>query len=191
MVSIFQRISNRTICMRKIEKCHSCHLHTKRLMPPSNFLYAEKNFFLGLKKTSGKQAFRKKGQLPGGNFSFWASKFLEFYSVFAICRMRSTRRLLHFHQVLQCFRITRQKNFSPRHRLRLKKTSEKPVFLRKKQLPGETFSAWASGRNLIWLDRGLALQGRKEGLEDLAWDPSRLLCVPSTIHREASVRFEP
>ena len=55
MVSIFQRISNRTICMRKIEKCHSCHLHTKSLMPPSNFfmLYAcfmqRKTFFVDWK----------------------------------------------------------------------------------------------------------------------------------------------
>ena len=45
---VFAKESNRTICMSKIEKCHSCHLHTKSLMPPSNFLYAlcrEKLFF--------------------------------------------------------------------------------------------------------------------------------------------------
>ena len=45
---VFAKESNRTICMSEIEKCHSCHLHTKSLMPLSNFFYAlcrEKLFF--------------------------------------------------------------------------------------------------------------------------------------------------
>ena len=49
---VFAKESNRTICMSEIEKCHSCHLHTKSLMPLSNFFYAlcrEKLFFCRLK----------------------------------------------------------------------------------------------------------------------------------------------
>ena len=46
MQKLFKKDQN---CMYlPIVKCHSCHLHTKSLMPPSNFIYAlcrEKLFF--------------------------------------------------------------------------------------------------------------------------------------------------
>ena len=48
-VSICFRFSSKCLWKKKVFKRHSCHLHTKSLIPPSNFLHAEKNFFLDWK----------------------------------------------------------------------------------------------------------------------------------------------